>query len=53
MSLKFLRVNPEHANIATGIAFVVALLFSCGSCWYFILFYLFPYLYHHVSIIWH
>lgn len=53
MSLKFLRVNPETANITAALVFIRALLASLGACVYFVLVYLVPYLFNHLSIRWH
>jgi hypothetical protein len=53
MSLKFLRVNPEAANITGAIVFICAVLASVGTCAGFVLFYLLPYLFHHISVRWH
>lgn len=49
MSLKFLKVNPETANITAGIAFICAVLAVSLGCWYLVLFKLLPYLIHHLS----
>ncbi len=49
MSRKFLRVNPKVANIAANVSLCCALLASAGACWYFILFFLLPYLYNHIA----